>query len=49
VAEDFQRKFERLVVLDYITRNTDRSNSNWLIKHVRKEKNSAANGDKEVL
>lgn len=28
---DFQRHFERLVILDYIIRNTDRGNDNWLI------------------
>lgn len=29
---EFQFQFERLVVLDYIIRNTDRNNDNWLIK-----------------
>lgn len=29
----FQLQFERLVVLDYIIRNTDRGNDNWLIKY----------------
>ncbi|XP_043093700.1 phosphatidylinositol 4-kinase type 2-alpha [Puntigrus tetrazona] len=28
-----QQHFERLVVLDYIIRNTDRGNDNWLIKY----------------
>nr|XP_023676305.1 phosphatidylinositol 4-kinase type 2-alpha isoform X1 [Paramormyrops kingsleyae] len=28
-----QMQFERLVVLDYIIRNTDRGNDNWLIKY----------------
>uniref|UniRef100_A0A672KK99 Phosphatidylinositol 4-kinase type 2 n=1 Tax=Sinocyclocheilus grahami TaxID=75366 RepID=A0A672KK99_SINGR len=28
-----QLQFERLVVLDYIIRNTDRGNDNWLIKY----------------
>ncbi|CAG5134034.1 unnamed protein product [Candidula unifasciata] len=32
-AEHFQHLFERLVVLDYIIRNTDRGNDNWLIKY----------------
>jgi len=32
---DFQIQFERLVVLDYIIRNTDRGNDNWLIKYER--------------
>jgi phosphatidylinositol 4-kinase type 2 len=30
---EFQNQFERLVVLDYIIRNTDRNNDNWLIKY----------------
>lgn len=29
----FQFQFERLVVLDYIIRNTDRGNDNWLIQY----------------
>lgn len=29
----FRLQFERLVVLDYIIRNTDRGNDNWLIKY----------------
>jgi len=33
VADSFQHQFERLVVLDYIIRNTDRGNDNWLIKY----------------
>lgn len=32
VLKDFQFQFEKLVVLDYIIRNTDRGNDNWLIK-----------------
>ncbi|ESP00418.1 hypothetical protein LOTGIDRAFT_140716 [Lottia gigantea] len=32
-ARKFQHLFERLVVLDYIIRNTDRGNDNWLIKY----------------
>ena len=28
-----QLEFERLVVLDYIIRNTDRGNDNWLLKY----------------
>eukprot|EP00794_Sanderia_malayensis_P005641 gene5641-6337_t len=30
---EFQFLFEKLVVLDYIIRNTDRGNDNWLIKY----------------
>ena len=33
LKEEFQLEFEKLVVLDYIIRNTDRSNNNWLIKY----------------
>lgn len=32
-SKEFQLQFERLVVLDYIIRNTDRGNDNWLIKY----------------
>jgi phosphatidylinositol 4-kinase type 2 len=28
----FQDQFERMIVLDYVTRNTDRGHENWLIK-----------------
>lgn len=31
--KQFQSQFEKLVVLDYIIRNTDRGNDNWLIKY----------------
>lgn len=33
MAQKFQLQFERIVVLDYIIRNTDRGNDNWLIKY----------------
>lgn len=33
VSTNFQLEFEKLVVLDYIIRNTDRGNDNWLIRH----------------
>jgi len=32
-AKSFQLQFEKLVILDYIIRNTDRGNDNWLIKY----------------
>lgn len=32
--KEYQLQFERLVILDYIIRNTDRGNDNWLIKYV---------------
>jgi len=34
-SKEFQLQFERLVVLDYIIRNTDRGNDNWLIKYTK--------------
>jgi len=34
-ASSFQLQFEKLVVLDYIIRNTDRGNDNWLIKYLK--------------
>jgi phosphatidylinositol 4-kinase type 2 len=39
VIHQFQRQFERLVVLDYIIRNTDRNNGNWLVKYEIKTNN----------
>ena len=30
-----QLQFEAMVALDYITRNTDRGNDNWLLRHER--------------
>lgn len=35
LMKKFQIQFERLVVLDYIIRNTDRGNDNWLIKYTQ--------------
>lgn len=32
IRKQFQSQFERLVILDYIIRNTDRGNDNWLIR-----------------
>ena len=31
--QDFQLQFEKLVILDYIIRNTDRTNDNWLVRY----------------
>eukprot|EP00095_Tigriopus_kingsejongensis_P011756 maker-scaffold241_size241811-snap-gene-0.15 protein:Tk11756 transcript:maker-scaffold241_size241811-snap-gene-0.15-mRNA-1 annotation:"phosphatidylinositol 4-kinase type 2-beta" len=45
-AREFQSHFEHLVVLDYITRNTDRGNDNWLIKYERPDL-KATEGDQE--
>jgi len=32
-SRQFQLQFERIVILDYIIRNTDRGNDNWLVKY----------------
>lgn len=37
VEKQFQLQFEKMVVLDYIIRNTDRVNDNWLIKYHQPE------------
>ncbi|RWS01895.1 phosphatidylinositol 4-kinase type 2-alpha-like isoform X1 [Dinothrombium tinctorium] len=41
VQKEFQSQFERLVILDYIIRNTDRNNDNWLIKYVKEPSNNS--------
>lgn len=41
----FQQQFERLVILDFIIRNTDRGNDNWLIKY---EKPDVKTNNEEV-
>lgn len=33
LLSNFQIEFEKLVILDYIIRNTDRGNDNWLIRY----------------
>lgn len=35
--KEFQLQFEKLVVLDYIIRNTDRKEDNWLIKYSKSD------------
>jgi len=45
---ELQNQFERLVVLDYIIRNTDRNNDNWLIKYVPPTEPAAEAGGDEV-
>jgi len=45
VKKQFQFQFEKLVILDYIIRNTDRGNDNWLIKY---EKPEVKNSNEEV-
>ncbi|XP_038608291.1 phosphatidylinositol 4-kinase type 2-beta isoform X1 [Tachyglossus aculeatus] len=38
--KQLQSQFERLVVLDYITRNTDRGNDNWLVRYEKQSDGS---------
>ena len=45
---EFQSQFERLVILDYIIRNTDRNNDNWLVK-INKVDTSATDMDAGVI
>lgn len=44
LQRDFQVQFERLVALDYIIRNTDRGNDNWLIRYHPGDGKPNANG-----
>lgn len=44
LSQKFQLQFERLVVLDYIIRNTDRGNDNWLIKYDLPSTHGSLNG-----
>lgn len=43
----FQLQFERLVVLDYIIRNTDRNHDNWLIKYRKEIPNSSSSNSND--
>ncbi|XP_045075863.1 phosphatidylinositol 4-kinase type 2-beta-like, partial [Coregonus clupeaformis] len=45
IRKQFQCQFERLVILDYVIRNTDRGNDNWLIKY---EKPGEGGGEKAI-
>lgn len=47
-GRQFQLQFERLVVLDYIIRNTDRGNDNWLIKYDKPELTEEGEGEVSV-
>ncbi|KAM7155593.1 phosphatidylinositol 4-kinase type 2-beta [Molossus nigricans] len=54
IRKQFQSQFERLVILDYIIRNTDRGNDNWLIKYEKQKlgkeiKETKWIDDKELL
>lgn len=45
LAKSFQLQFEKLVVLDYIIRNTDRGNDNWLIKYIQPKITNNVSGE----
>ncbi|XP_052371282.1 phosphatidylinositol 4-kinase type 2-beta isoform X2 [Oncorhynchus keta] len=45
IRKQLQSQFERLVILDYVIRNTDRGNDNWLIKY---EKPGEGEGEKAI-
>jgi len=47
--KEFQWQFERLVVLDYLIRNTDRGLDNWLIKYEEISETNTENQSQEVL
>ena len=48
-AKQFQLQFEKLVVLDYIIRNTDRGNDNWLIKYLKPQSpNNSVPGSRQL-
>jgi len=47
--KEFQWQFERLVVLDYLIRNTDRGLDNWLIKYEEVPETNTENQSQEVL
>uniref|UniRef100_A0A8C6SBR7 Phosphatidylinositol 4-kinase type 2 n=1 Tax=Neogobius melanostomus TaxID=47308 RepID=A0A8C6SBR7_9GOBI len=44
IRKQLQSQFERLVVLDYVIRNTDRGNDNWLIKYEKPGEGDAEKG-----
>ncbi|MBN3315943.1 P4K2B kinase, partial [Atractosteus spatula] len=47
IRKQLQNQFERLVVLDYIIRNTDRGNDNWLIKYEKPGNTEVSEKDTE--
>ncbi|XP_061584269.1 phosphatidylinositol 4-kinase type 2-beta isoform X2 [Cololabis saira] len=46
IRKQLQSQFERLVILDFVIRNTDRGNDNWLIKY--EKPGEGAKGHKEA-
>lgn len=49
VKREFQFQFERLVILDYIIRNTDRGNDNWLIYYGSSDLNKKEAGKTDTV
>lgn len=47
IRKQLQSQFERLVVLDYVIRNTDRGNDNWLIKYEKPGEGGEEQKDEE--
>ncbi|KAM6972051.1 phosphatidylinositol 4-kinase type 2-beta [Aplochiton taeniatus] len=47
IRKQLQSQFERLVVLDYVIRNTDRGNDNWLIKY-EQPREASGEGEKDA-
>ncbi|XP_030644000.1 phosphatidylinositol 4-kinase type 2-beta [Chanos chanos] len=47
MRKQLQSQFERLVVLDYVIRNTDRGNDNWLIKYEKALDSEVSERDSE--
>lgn len=47
IRKQLQSQFERLVVLDYVIRNTDRGNDNWLIKYEKPGEGDESEKDAE--
>ncbi|NXD06480.1 P4K2B kinase, partial [Nothocercus nigrocapillus] len=45
--KEFQSQFERLVILDYVIRNTDRGNDNWLVRYEKQDDGSDLS-DKDI-
>lgn len=48
IRKQLQSQFERLVVLDYVIRNTDRGNDNWLIKYEKPGEEGEEEGQKDA-
>jgi phosphatidylinositol 4-kinase type 2 len=47
-SQEFQLEFEKLVILDYIIRNTDRNNDNWLVKQTSPSEEKVIRSQSEI-